>query len=905
MKKKLFLIDGSSFLYRAYYGMRPLHAPNGQPVQAVYSFCRMIKKVVNTFKPEHMVLVWDSKGKTLRHELYKDYKATRQAPPSDLFEQKKYICRFGDLIGLAQLEQSGVEADDSIYSLAQDFSKKDYDIIVITSDKDLLQLLNESITIFDSFKDEMVTAQSFEEKRGFSVAKIPFYHALLGDSSDNIPGVYGIGKKGAEELVNQFDSLEDLYAHLDQVAKERTKIALETNKENAFLSLKLFQLRYTSPILSAEEIQFDEKNWCKARPLFEELNFKTLINEIDKQSDTGADSSGGSLIDSLSKTKKYKFVAVQDSSELKKVVSFIREKGFCALDTETDRLDPLQSTLVGLSLCCQEGISWYVPIAHNTSEKQVSIDDIYAVLKPLLEDDSVKKVLHNAKFDQLVLFHAGINVSGIVFDTMVAASLVVVDGQRIGLKALSQHYFNEQMLAYDEMVKDKKLENFSYVPIADAVEYAAADAHQTFKLWHLLSQELKEKQLEKLYENVEHPLIDVLFAMESTGICCDVDLLRNLDRQVSQVLKALEQEIYALTGTMPGTLNLNSPKQLEQLLFYQLNLPTQKKSAKKTGYSTDHEVLEVLAEFHIVPRLILKHRELYKLKSTYITALPESINPITKKIHTSFSQTSVATGRLASSDPNLQNIPVQVGDVTVRAAFHAPEGSVFISADYSQIELRVLAQLSQDIALKEAFLTNCDIHTQTAAKIFEVSLENVTAQQRQIGKRINFSIMYGKTPYGLSKELKISQSDAKKYIDKYFEQYPRVRQWMDEVTEQTIKTGYTRTLHGRRRHVLGIYEKNRNLFDAARRIAINTPAQGTAAEIMKLGMINLKKAFARLNAEAKIILQIHDELLVQVPEKDSVLISEVIKSTLEHVVDWEVPLTVTIRTGKTWQEVTK
>ncbi|HBR70596.1 TPA: DNA polymerase I [Candidatus Dependentiae bacterium] len=904
MKKKLFLIDGSSFLYRAYYSMKPLHAPNGQPVQAVYGFCRMIKKLVNTFKPEHMVLVWDSKGKTLRHELYQDYKATRQAPPSDLFEQKKHITKFADLIDLVQLEQPGVEADDSIYSLAKDFSKKDYDIVIVTSDKDLSQLLDESIAIYDSFKDEMITAKSFEEKRGFSVSQVPFYHALLGDSSDNIPGVRGIGKKGAEELVNQFESLDDLYANLDKVSKERTRIALEAGREKAFLSLKLFQLRYTSPQLSINDIQFDEKNWWKARPLFEELNFKTLLKEIDGEFGTGNTSSGSSN-ESLSQTKKYKFVAVQDVDELKRMVSFVREKGFCALDTETDCLDPLQSTLVGLSFCCEEGIAWYIPVAHQTSEAQLSHDDIYAVIKPLLEDDTIKKVLHNAKFDQLVLLHAGIKVCGVIFDTMVAASLVVKEGQRIGLKALSEGYFNEHMLTFDEMVKSKKLENFAHVSIVDAVEYAAADAHQTFKLWHVLSQELKEKNLEKLYDQIEHPLIDVLFAMECEGIYCDIDLLRNLDQQVSKVLGMLEQEIYALTGTMPGTLNLNSPKQLEQLLFYQLNLPPQKKSAKRTGYSTDHEVLEALAELHIVPQLILKHRELYKLKSTYIVALPEAINPFTKKIHTSFSQTNVATGRLASSEPNLQNIPVQVGDVTVRAAFYAPEGHTFISADYSQIELRVLAQLSQDEALKDAFLTNGDIHTQTAAKIFEVAPENVTTQQRQIGKRINFSIMYGKTPYGLSKELKISQADAKKYIEKYFEQYPGVKNWMDTVIEQTVKTGYTQTLYGRRRHVPGIYEKNKNLFDAARRIAINTPAQGTAAEIMKLGMINLKNAFAHLDTEAKIILQIHDELLVQVPEKDSALVSEIIKSTLEHVVDWDIPLAVTIREGKNWQEVTK
>jgi len=902
MKKKLILIDGSSFLYRAYYGMKPLHAPSGEPVQAVYGFCRMIKKLINQFKPEQMVLVWDSKGKTVRHELYPEYKATRQSPPNDLFEQKKHITKFADLIALAQVEQSGVEADDSIYSLAKDFAKKDYDILVITSDKDLYQLLNESVTIFDPFKDEIVTPQIFEEKRGFSVAKLPFYHALLGDSSDNIPGVKGIGKKGALEFVNRFESLEDLYQNLSSVDRERIRKILETEKEKAFLSHKLFLLRYIEPSVSDEDIIFDEKQWVKARELFEKLNFKSLLKDIDKQI---GNSSSDVPTEPLSRTKNYKFIAVQTEEELRIVVAKIREKKICAVDTETDGLNPLQNNLVGISLCCEEGVAWYIPVAHKSDDTQISFDDIAHILKPMLEDSPVKKILHNAKFDQLVFAHAGINLRGVIFDTMVAASLLVPDWQSVGLKSLSEAYFDERMFTYDEMVKAKKYSDFSHVPVVDAVEYAAADAHQTFKLWSVLRKELRDQQLEKLYEKIEHPLIAVLCAMEQEGICCDVFMLNKFEQDVLESLGILEREIYSLTGNMPGTLNLNSPKQLEQLLFYQLNLPKQKRSTKRTSYSTDHEVLEILAELHIVPRLILRYRELYKLKSTYLSALPNSINPTTKKIHTSFSQTKVATGRLASSNPNLQNIPAQIGDVTVRSAFYAPEGYSLISADYSQIELRVLAQLSQDKVLKKAFLDDCDIHTQTAAKIFDTGFEDVTSKQRQIGKRINFSIMYGQTPYGLSRELKISMTDAKNYIDKYFEQYTGVAQWMATVIEQTKKTGYTETFYGRRRQIPGIYEKNKNLFEAARRIAINTPAQGTAAEIMKVGMINIAKKLSESNFDAKVVLQVHDELLVEVSNNDVASVSVLVQSTLENVVDWEVPLKVAIRHGKTWQDVTK
>jgi len=933
--KKLLLIDGSSFLYRAYYGMRPLHAPNGEPVQAVYGFCRMIKKLIKQFNSEHMVLVWDSKGKTLRHEMYADYKATRQAPPSDLFEQKKYIRKFAELIDLAQVEQSGVEADDSIYSLAKnfsakEFSAKDYEVLVITSDKDLYQLINDKVQVFDPFKDKIVTAQAFEEERGFPVSKLSFYHSLLGDASDNIPGVKGIGKKGAEELVKNFDSLEDLYARLDEVPKERIKNALIANKDNAFLSEKLFLLQYIEQSVTEKDIIFDVNNWKNARPLFEELNFKTLVKEIGGSGDDSSNSSGGELL-----AKKYSFKCVTTEDELQKVIKAIQAKGYCALDTETDGLDPLQSALIGLSLCYEEGVSFYIPIGHKqphpeqdppeqdppeqdppeqdppeqdtlaVDEKQLPKEYVIEQLSSLFADKSIKKVLHNAKFDALVLYSAGLPLQGIFFDTVIAASLVTPDWQRIGLKALSQHYFDERMLTFAEVVKAQKLENFSYVMLDLATEYAAADAHQTFKLWQVLKKELEEKQLMDLYNKVEHPLIDVLIAMEIEGISCDVAVLKHLDEHVSKSLHVLEQEIHALTGTLPGTLNLNSPKQLERLLFYDLGLPTQKKSAKRTGYSTDHEVLTVLAELHIVPRLIVRYRELYKLKSTYISALPESINKKTKKIHTSFNQTNVATGRLASSNPNLQNIPVQDDEVTVRSAFYAREGYTFISADYSQIELRVLAQLSQDSSLKDAFLHDRDIHTQTAAKLFDVSLESVTSQQRQIGKRINFSIMYGQTPYGLSKELKISMGDAKKYIDKYFEQYPGVKKWMDDVVASTKDIGATQTLYGRKRQVPGIYEKNKNLFDAARRIAINTPAQGTAAEVMKLGMIELHHRLKDAQFDAFIVLQIHDELIIEAPESEREKVCSLVKSVLENIVVWEIPLRVSIRSGKNWHDVTK
>jgi DNA polymerase-1 len=513
--------------------------------------------------------------------------------------------------------------------------------------------------------------------------------------------------------------------------------------------------------------------------------------------------------------------------------------------------------------------------------------------------------MHNAKFDLAVLRQAGIDVQGLYFDTMIAASLIVPEWQKVGLKALSQTMLNEQMLSFADVVEAQKYPDFSHVPLATAVAYAAADAHQTFKLWRILEGELEKHNVLSLYRDLEHPLLAVLCAMEQEGIPCDCALLGELEEKARKELALVEQEIYGLTGALPGSLNLNSPKQLEQLLFGTLQLPPQKMSAKKTGYSTDQEVLEILAKLHVVPRLILRHRELAKLRGTYLIGLAEAVNKKTQKIHTSFSQTNVATGRLASSNPNLQNIPVQVGEITVRSAFQAPPGYVFISADYSQIELRVLAHLAHDKGLIEAFAADRDIHAQTAAKLFNIAAESVSQEQRQIGKRINFSIMYGLTPYGLSRDLNISATDAKRYIDTFFSQYPGVKIWMDAMTQQAIEKGYVTTWFGRRRFIPGIYEKNKHLFEAARRVAINTPAQGTAAEIMKLGMIRVHERLVRERLDAQLLVQIHDELLIKVTELQVEQAKAIIKETLEQVVTWDVPLRVTMRVGKTWQEVTK
>lgn len=897
-KKTVFLIDGSSFLYRAYYGMRPLHTPSGESVQAVYGFCRMIKQLINKFDPHHLGIVWDSKGKTTRHDMYEEYKATRDAPPSDLFEQKKHIVEFADLIDCAQIAQTKLEADDILYSIALDMQKKGFNVVVISSDKDLGQMITDDISMYDPVKEIMYTPEKFAQKMGFLVDRLPLYFSLLGDTSDNIPGVRGVGKKSALELAQQFSSLKELYDNLDKVTIKRAKTALGKHKDDAFLSLDLFLLQYHPIAITADELAFDHANWRNALPLFKKLEFKSLIREIGDQ-DVSAD-------DKMSYWQKKDFVLVDTQQKLDDLCALLRKKKSFAIDTETNGLRPLESLLVGMSFCVQEEQAFYVPCNHVTDEQQLKLEVIIAALKPILEDTTYKKWLHNAKFDQKVLWANGVNMRGVEHDTMLAASLINKDWQRVGLKYLSQVCFDEHMFSYADMVTNKKLADFSYVPIKDALYYAAADALQTFKLCHYMIDVLKKEKLFELYNTIEMPTTNVLFHMERLGIYCDVQHLHELGISVAHELTAIEKNIAEHLPEHQKSINLNSPKQVAQLLFEDLKLPPKKKSAKGT-YSTDQSVLKELAHEHEVPKLLVYYRELTKLQNTYIQALPLYVNQKTKRIHTSYNQVAVATGRLSSTDPNLQNIPTDGSryGAQVRAAFKAQDGYTFISADYSQIELRVMAHLSQEPALINAFTHGHDIHAQTAAYVFDVPLEKVDHDQRQVGKRINFSVLYGITPYGLRRDIGVSFGQARDYIDRYFARYPQVSKWMEDVIEFAKKHGYVQTWQGRRRYISGINETNRVLYEEAKRVAINTVAQGTAAELLKIGMIRVFDALVARGYDERILLQIHDELLLEVPKNRAQEAEKIVKDTLESVVDWSISLTVATRIGDNWKKVSK
>jgi len=924
-KSPVFIIDGSSFLYRAYYAMRPLQTSKGVSVQAVYGFCRMVRKLIKDFKIEHIAIVWDSKGKNIRHEIFPEYKATRQQAPADLFTQKELILQFLTDIKMEQLATVGIEADDLIYSLAQKFHEQEYEVVIVSGDKDLAQIVNHTTKIFDPFKDKMMDQEKLEALYGFPLHKLPFFFSLTGDASDNIPGVKGIGKKGATDLVNQFESLDDLYNSLNKVDRRKTKELLIEQKDNAYLSLQLFTLQKYPVGIEIDDTKFNEANWLETLPLLKDLEFKSLVAEIEKINGFIPSQPSEKLVQTKNQGQQslfsqetsaeqqtpqglheiYNFICIDTESSLVNLCEKIKIKKNFALDTETTGVDAIADACVGISIATEPGTAYYIPFGHQTDCPQLNIDIIKKHLSPIFLDTTITKILHHAKFDQVVLHQAGLPLRGVAFDTLIAASLLVQDWQKKNLKVLSEFYLDETMLTYEEVIKEFKVKNFSYIPLDRATHYAAADAHQTLKLKELFEVELKKQNLDKLFYEIEMPVSDILVDMQLQGIYCDAQVLCDLDKFVTVDLKNIESEISAYTDN--ESVNLNSPKQMKELLFDKLGLPTQKKSAKNTGFSTDAEVLKTLAKIHPVPGLLLKYRELFKLKSTYIESLPTFINATTHKIHTSFNQTLVATGRLSSSNPNLQNIPTgSLGyDIDIRSAFKTQKDHQFLAADYSQIELRILAYMSHDENLKKAFLNNEDIHLQTAVKIFEIPASEITPEQRGIGKKINFSVLYGLTPYGLSKDLEIPYKDAEKYISAYFAQYPAITSWMESVVEFTKEHGYTQTLFGRKRYVPGIHEKNKTLYELAKRIAINSAVQGTAAEIMKIGMIKLQDRLNSENLESKILLQIHDELILSVPDSEIEIASKIVKESLESVVSWEIPLTVQTKTGATWHDVTK
>jgi len=919
-KDALFIIDGSYLLYRSFYAIKTLQTSSGQEVQAVFGFCRTINKLLEQFDPRYLIVAWDSRGKNFRHELYAEYKATRMAPPASLASQRELIWEYLDAVGIFHVQKDGFEADDVIASLVEQ-NKEDHQIVLVCADKDMFQLLDRGILIYDPFKEKLIDTHDFKIDRGYGPEKVAFYHALLGDTADNIPGVEGVGEKTATELVKQFDSLDDLYKNLEKVSREKVRENLEKSKNDAYLSFKLFLLKTPHIHLDVKKMAFDKAGLRHAEQLFAKLEFNALLKDLKvKFPDNAGTERNISLFGQEPEPKTqeeevvkalkkhdWKTVVIQDQDAFDQFIAEFKNVKRYALDTETFGSNVMQDGLVGISIAWDGSCAYYLPVAHKEG-KQVDKKIIIDALKPLLQDPSKYVIMHHAKFDQLVLYQEGIAMPVVNFDTLLAANLVRGDGERISLKHLSVIYLQEPMETFKQIVG--KHATFADVSIEHGAPYAALDALQTFRIEPLLVKKLeKEKKLEKVYYDIELPFYPVLMSMEYHGVLVDVEQLKHTLTAVKRKLSHIEEKIFAAIGTK-STLtkdhfNLRSTNQMAKLLFDDLGLPVIRKS--QTGKrSTDYDVLLELSKQHPIPGMIIEYRELEKLKGTYLEPLPTYVNPKTGRIHTSFSQTLVATGRLASSDPNMQNVPASQGfGMEIRKAFIAPHGKRFLSADYSQIELRILAHMTKDEGLIHAFQTGVDIHAKTAAQLFDVSLNDVTNDQRQVGKRINFSIMYGISPFGLANDLGIEQKKAKEYIEKYFEQYPKVAAWMEKTVQEAVKNGYVETLFGRRRIIREVQEQNRTLFESGKRMAINTPVQGTQAELMKLAMIQLHALLCSKRLESRMVLQIHDELILEMPLEEVEIVEKMVKKCMEGIVSWEVPLNVSTRIGRDWAEITK
>ncbi|AEH45575.1 DNA polymerase I [Thermodesulfatator indicus DSM 15286] len=884
-KDPIFVIDGSSFVYRAYYAIRG-HLSNrkGLPTKAVFGFTQMLLKLLREMNPEYVVVCFDAKGPTFRHEMYKEYKANRPPMPDDLSVQIPYIKEVTRAFGVPILEIEGFEADDLIAAIA---TRMERPIVIVGGDKDLFPLISEKVVMWDPMKDELIDESWIKKRFGIEPKKLLDVRALAGDSIDNVPGVPGIGEKTALRLIKEYGSLEEVLNHAEEIKQKRLRENLIKHAGDALISKKLVELEAKAPIpLEPDFYRKRPLNALKLRELFLELEFKKLLKELP-----------------ATKTLSYdQYELVLDPDKVKEIVEKAKGAEVVAIDLESDTKDPMRGKIVGVSLCFNPPKAYYFPFRHEGLEAQKQLPwEAFTHLASLIEDPSVKKIGHNIKYDLIILARYGVTLKGLEGDTMLASYLLDPTRRTHGLDELAEEVLGHTMISYKEVTKElAKGESFARVPLEKAKVYACEDAHVTYLLYQYFWPKLKEESLWKVFTEIDRPLIEVLAHMEMVGIKIDTAYLRGLSREMAEKLKELEEKIYTLAGEK---FNINSSKQLGQILFEKLKLPTVKKTPKKTAYSTDNEVLEELSAVHELPRLILEYRTLAKLKSTYVDALPKMVNPETGRLHTSFNQTVTATGRLSSSDPNLQNIPVRGEEgLKIRQAFVPEEGFLFLSADYSQIDLRVLAHYSGDETLIKAFWQGEDIHRRTAAEIFGIPPEEVTPEMRRMAKTINFGIVYGMSPYGLAKELKIGRREAKAFIERYFERYPGVKRYMEQIVAEAREKGYVETLFGRKRPLPDINSPNRTAREFAERTAINTPIQGTAADIIKLAMIKIHRIFKEKGFGTRMLLQVHDELLFEVPEKEIEEIQPIVRQIMEGVVELKVPLKVNLAIGKNWAE---
>ncbi|MFH2011400.1 MAG: DNA polymerase I [Pseudomonadota bacterium] len=885
-KPRLFLIDGSSYIYRAYFAIGHLSTSSGLPTNAIFGFCNMLLKVIKDHKPDHMAVIFDAKGPTFRHEMYDQYKANRPSMPDALQPQIPHIKKIVDGFNIPVLEMEGFEADDVIGTIAKESEKKGVEVVIVTGDKDMLQLITENTTTLDTMKDRKFGIKEVIDKFGVEPSQLIEIMGLAGDTSDNIPGVPGIGEKTAIGLIKEFGTIENLLNNVDKVPGKRRRENLLKFSDQARLSKDLATIDVKVPLpYNFDEFSLSRHDTVKLKEIFQELEFSKFLKEFSLE---------GRL-----PTDDYKVVITEE--EFHSLIEGLKNSQEFALDLETTSKDSMLAQLVGISFSYVPHEAFYIPLTHRYlgAPKQLSMDYVLSSLKPILENRSIKKIGQNIKYDYVILKRYGIELLGINCDTMIASYLLNPSKHNHNLEDIAREYLDHEMIFYKDLAgKGKNALTFDQIDIIKASVYACEDSDVTFLLSNLLLPRLDKEGFADLFYSIEMPLILVLADMEMNGVKIDVDFLTKMSKEVDIKLNQLIKEIYNLAGE---EFNINSTQQLGNILFEKLELPGAKRT--KTGYCTDVNILNKLAYEFKLPEKILEYRSLTKLKSTYLDALPRLVHPETGRIHTSYNQTVTATGRLSSSDPNLQNIPIRTQDGRkIRQTFIPEKGWSLISADYSQIELRLLAHISEDKILIDSFNNDRDVHSETAAEIFGIIPSMVTSEMRRQAKVINFGVIYGMSSFGLSRELGISINMAQDYINNYFQRYQGVKRYIEGILLQAKKDGYVTTLLNRRRYLSEINSKNHLTRQFAERTAINTPIQGSAADLIKVAMINISRSISELRLSAKMIMQVHDELVFEVQDNDCAMMVDIVREKMEGVMELLVPLKVDIGIGKNWAD---
>lgn len=912
----LYLIDGMSLVFRAYHAMfrAGLSSPEGLPTGAIFGFTNIITKLLESEKPENIVVVFDTSAPTFRDEIYSEYKANRAEFPADLAPQLIKIKELLKHLNIPQYELDGYEADDIIGTLAKTASNQNIKTFCLTSDKDFMQLVDDKIKLLrptsKSEELQLIDYKEVEEKFGVTPEQVIDVQALIGDSVDNIPGVKGIGEKTAIPFIQEYGSLEGVYNNLDKINKKAVKSKLEEHKEMAFLSKKLVTIKIDCPIkLDINQTKMGDVDYHSLDKFFQDCGFTTLRRKWQEKalkSETKIEFENNITIQQID-NNKVNYNLINTDNKLDELINRLKNCKELSFDLETDSLDTMNCEIVGVALAEKEKVAYYIPTSYKesedlfsdkNSEDTLNIDFVVEKLKPILEDKNINKIGQNSKFDSLILKRHGIEVSPIAFDTMLA-SYVLNPDEKHNMDDLAVKWLNYKPVKITELIGENKKtqKSMKELPPEEIKDYACEDADVTLRLKNILEKEIEKEKLNELAHNIEFPMVEVLTEMEFNGILIDSKVLKNIEVEINKEIEVLKEKIFNETQI---EFNLDSPKQLGEVLFEKLGLPVIKKT--KTGYSTDNQVLTELSESFDIAKLLVEYRSLTKLNSTYVTALPKLVNKKTGRLHTTYNQTVASTGRLSSTNPNLQNIPIKTDfGKEIRKSFVADSGNLIFSADYSQIELRIMAYYSKDNHLIDAFNDGLDIHSATASKLFRKKLEEVSSDDRRVAKTVNFGIMYGLGVYGLSQRLGISRSYSKEIIDNYFDTYPGIKNFMDSTIEETRNKGYAETLCGRRRYFKNINNSNHNIRSQDERAAINLPIQGTASDMIKIAMVSIYKKLKSSKIKAKMLLQIHDELLFEVDKSHIDELEKIVKIQMETSLSLgKIPVLVETGYGNNW-----